>query len=650
MSTINKEKNTIDLLMGNEAIARGAVEGGVQVATGYPGTPSSEVIDTLATENDAFDYYSEWSTNEMVAFESASGAAMVGANSLVAMKNAGLNWTMDMFMTLVYTGVRGGMVIAVADDPDAFYSSTEQDTRPLASYAKILCFEPANQQEAKDMTKKAFQMSKETELPVFLRSVTRISHSSGDVTFGGINKNSKEIGFNRHWKHPYRWNVYGPPGPVNKHKWLIERQPSLAEKAENSEFNSLSLKESKVGVVAAGIGYSFVKEAMDDADLDDLSLLKIGTSYPLPQEKLRKLTSNVEKLLVVEEGEQVVENQVREFAQQEKIVIEVNGKASGNYIPSWGEIDTDVVAESLDRLSHDISTNKAVVDSSKRDSMKEITPPRSSTLCAGCPHIGTYYGLRKALKKEGGEVPIVNGDIGCYEQGGYGIVGEEVKATEEASKPIDVSSPYEILDTIYVMGSGLGVSEGQAKAGYDDGAVVAVAGDSTFFHATLPTLVNAIYNEADLTFLVMDNRWTCMTGHQPDPVTGLNAQRNEAPQFDIKKIVQSLGVGNIHEMDAYNLNKVQESLEDAVNYSGVSVVIAQRECALQVLRRGESPEGMTTVDKEKCIGCKECVSLGCPAITFSDDKAGIDEVLCVNCGMCKQVCPVDAISFDGGSE
>ena len=306
------------LLMGNEAIARGAIEAGVEVISAYPGTPSSEIVETLAETANDFEYYVEWSINEKIAFEVAAGASLIGARSLVTMKNAGLNVAMDTFMTLPYTGIKGGMVIVVADDPGAHYSSNEQDTRFAAVYAEIPCLEPADQQEAKEMTKEAFEISEALELPVFLRSVTRLSHASGDVILGEIKKPLKRIGFNKHWKIPYRWNVYGPPGAVSKHRWLHLQMGKSNNIAEESKFNTLTLPISTdTGIIASGLGSSYAAEAISVLGLEEkLAFLKLGFVNPLPEGKLRKFFKGLKKLIVIEEGDPVIEKQARSFAQE----------------------------------------------------------------------------------------------------------------------------------------------------------------------------------------------------------------------------------------------------------------------------------------------------------------------------------------------
>jgi len=635
------------LLMGNEAIARGAIEAGVEMVAAYPGTPSSEVGETLAEIAKKFSYYVEWSINEKVAFDVAAGASLIGARSLVVMKGAGLNVAMDNFMTLPYTGVKGGMVIVVADDPGAHYSSNEQDSRFAAFYAEIPCLEPADQQEAKEMTIEAFELSEALELPIFLRSVTRLSHASGDVILGKIKKPIKGFGFNKHWKVQYRWNVYGPPGPVSKHKWQLLQIEKAKQIVEKSKFNTISFpKDANIGVIASGLGFSYAVEAIDELALKGkLAFLKLGFANPLPEIKLREFLKGLKKLIVIEEGDPVIERQVRSFAQETFPEIEIFGKERKQILNPYGELNVDCVKKGISKaIGLPIKQNYERINI-KKEIQKKISP-RSSTLCAGCPHLGTYWATKKALQGLEG-VHIVNGDIGCYEQGGYGVFSHKINPTNDNSKAYSISSPYEILDTIYVMGSGIGMAIGQSQVGYKDGKILAVVGDSTFFHAALPSVVNAVCTKADITYLILDNSWTCMTGHQLSPTTGMNTMGEKIEALNIPKIAEAIGVSFIKVVDPYKIEESTQAIREALDFKGPSVVVLQRECALQVQRRKKLKNPKTFIDKDKCSGCKQCLSLGCPAITFDGENkvAGIDTLLCVDCGLCIQVCPFGAISL-----
>ncbi len=377
------------LLMGNEAIARGAIEAGVGVAASYPGTPASEILETLALAAPKLGFHAEWSVNEKVAFEVAAGASITGVRALTSMKNAGLNWVMDMFMTLVYGGVRGGFVIAVGDDPDAHYSSNEQDTRFAAFYGEIPCLEPANPQEAKEMTRYAFELSERLELPVFVRSVTRICHASGDVELGKIEKPERKPVFDRHWKLPWRWNVYGPPGPVEKHRWLHEQMPQMKKLVETLPWNKLELRgKPTFGIIASGIGASYAREAVKMLGLENkVAFLKLGTPTPLPEQLVGRMLKSVKSVLVVEEGEPLVELQVRGLAKDVNPDIKLLGKLTGS-VPPVGEINTDIVAHALAEL-----VKRKISEIRPRVMIKgvinSLVAPRTSTRCAGCPHLGS---------------------------------------------------------------------------------------------------------------------------------------------------------------------------------------------------------------------------------------------------------------------
>ncbi|MEM3597742.1 MAG: thiamine pyrophosphate-dependent enzyme [Candidatus Hadarchaeum sp.] len=634
------------LLMGNEAIARGAIEAGVGLAASYPGTPSSEILETLAEAAPKLGFHVEWSTNEKVAFEVAAGAAITGVRSMTSMKNAGLNWVMDMFMTLVYGGVRGGFLIVVADDPDAHYSSNEQDTRFAAFYGEIPCLEPADAQEAKDMARYAFELSEQLELPVFLRSVTRISHASGDVELGKIEKRDRKPVFDKHWKMAWRWNVYGPPSAVKKHEWLHSRMPKIKEIVEQLPWNRLELKDGQnFGVIASGIGASYASDAIKLLGLEGkVAFLKIGTPTPLPEKLVARLLKAVDTVLVVEEGEPLVELLVKTLAKDTNPKVKILGKLTGE-MPQVGEINIDVVASAVSKiLGREIPVDPQIEKT--REEVRKLVVPRSSTLCAGCPHLGTYWALKRALLTSGGTVPIVNGDIGCYEQGGYGIAGKEYKPSfSTESVRYKIEAPYETLDTNYIMGGGVGLMQGEYHAGYRDGSVVAVAGDSTFFHACLPAVVNAVYNKSKGLFIVMDNSWTAMTGHQPNPVTGITATGSETKSLRVEDVAKALGVEFIRVVDPFDLKATQSAIEEGLKSDKFAIVVTRRICTLQAIRLKQYSGKKMTLDKDTCTGCRLCVSIGCPAITFNVDenKAGIDPIICVGCGICAQVCPVNAI-------
>jgi len=631
------------LLLGNEAIARGAIEAGVEVVAAYPGTPSSEIVEALLQVSTELGFYAEWSVNEKVSFELAVGAALTGVRSLATMKGAGLNVVMDMFLTLPYGGTRGGLVVVVADDPGAHYSSNEQDSRFAAQWAMIPCLEPESHQEAKDMTKFAFALSERLELPVVVRTATRLSHSSGVVKLGEVEASSLGPGFNKHWKLAYRWNVYGPPGPPAKHEWQLARLPMMDQESESLAFNELRRGSEPVAVVTCGTGAAYVREALRDLGLEDrLWLFKTGMVYPIPAEMSLEVLDQCDQILVVEEGDPLVESQLRVLAQGRGIDVEIRGQQIEAFLPRYGELNTQLVCDALVRLMG-LSPG---VDEARKEIKREVASlviPRSSALCAGCSHLGTYWALRQAMGEQADAVHIANGDIGCYEQAGYGVKGEMPEPSDAPMAHHDSTILYDFLDTLYVMGSGVSMAQGQVRAGYTAGEVVAVAGDSTFFHACMPGLLNAVWNGTKLTFVVMDNFWTSMTGHQACPATGMTAVGQPAKTILIEDVARSLGVEFVEVVDPYDLRGTAGAIQRALAFEGVAVVVTRGECMLQILRRERRYREPYTVTDD-CVVCGECVKLGCPAITFSEEEgAGIDQILCVGCDICAQLCPCGAI-------
>jgi indolepyruvate ferredoxin oxidoreductase, alpha subunit len=646
------------LLMGNEAIARGAVEAGIQLGAAYPGTPSSEIMESLAEAAKKLGFYVEWSTNEIVAFEVAAGAAIVGGRALFACKNAGLNVVMDLLMTIPYTGVRGGLVIAVADDPGAWYSSNEQDTRVAGFYAEIPVYEPADQQEAKDMTKEAFDLSEKIELPVMVRSCTRLSHASGDLVLGEINREKNTLAFDRHWKVPYRWNVYGPPGPVAKHNWQKEKMPEMTEYSENTSFNKyLPAKNgSKVGVITSGIASNYTREALKYLKVhDDVHLMILGMPYPAPPQKLAQMLTECDSVLCIEEGDPLIERQVHQIVTENQLKIKVYGRISGGFVPKVDELDPDKVMKSLSGF---LEVEAPGVDEQRKqlkEQLGEMVSARSSSWCAGCPHLGSFWALKKALPR--GKVNIINTGIGCYEMSGYGIASSPIDAKDtKESKLWPALTPYEMTDTLYIMGSETGLSQGQYHVGYKDGKIVSILGDSSFFHTNLAPIANAVYNKAEQLILVLDNFWTCMTGHQPNPGTGITAMGEETAPPSIEDICKAFGVKYVRSVDSYDLTETKNIIAEALDHKGgPAVVVSRRLCALQRLRelkktRTKAPEYKVN---EKCTGCKQCLYLGCPAIGFDltltnangqKGVAFIDPLQCVGCGLCAQqeVCVFDA--------
>ncbi|MHB8946736.1 MAG: thiamine pyrophosphate-dependent enzyme [Bacillota bacterium] len=694
---LSQKPGTEAVLLGNHAMARGAVEAGVHLVSAYPGTPSSEISEALNDASLAQGFHSQWSTNEKVAFDVAAGAALVGRRSLVTMKTAGLSVAADTFLTVPYGGVKGGFVIIVADDPDAHFSSTEHDSRPMARQAEILCLEPADGGEAKEMVRQAFDLSERLELPVLVRSVARVSHGSANVTLGPIEKLDRRPVFNKHYGMSYRWDVYGTPGTKAKHEWLVRQFEKLEAYADESPFNELKLVAdravggpgsggARLGLLAAGLGSAYAYEAVQHLGLaGQVNWLKLGTPYPLPPKKLAEFLKSCDRVLVVEEGTSFVEGLVREVAQRLGVKVEIIGKGVDTAMPLWGEVNTDMVVRALAPLAGaDVAKagakpgaeakagarakagatdavttaagEAAVADAAARAALKaELEAslcPRSSTLCAGCPHMGSYWGLRLALQKQPKDsVHILNGDIGCYEQAGYGLFAENLNSDQD-HQAWKAQTVYEMLDTIYVMGSAVGMAQGQSLAGYDRGKVVAVAGDSSFFHAALPAVANLAWNGGNVVFMVLDNRWTAMTGHQPSPTTGRVGNGSESVSLDIASAAKALGIKNVYTADAYDVKSVQKVVEEAFAADGVAVIVVSGECRLQTTRRERHVvRPVTVVDPAKCNGCGICLQVGCPGLGLAEDgkKVEIDQLQCNSCGLCMQACNRKAIHTEGGA-
>jgi len=611
------------LLLGNEAIARGAVEAGVQVATSYPGTPASEILETIAMVSSKLGIHAEWSTNEKVAFEVAIGAAISGVRALSAMKHVGVNWAADPLFAVNQTGVTGGLVLVTADDPGAYASQNEQDNRHYALASEVLMLEPADVQEAKEMTVNAFDISEKLELPVMVRPTTRICHSRADVVLGPIRMERKRGAFK---KEPMRW-VMMASRSWQRHKWLHDRLPQMQDLVEKLEFNRLEMNGDELGIIASGVSYGYVKEAARKLHVEDrISLLKVGT-YPLPKASISKLLDSVKTILVLEEVEPIVEQHVKAIAYEERSDVEIRGKLTGDVQRQW-DLNVDSAIESLARVMEIKYERMPPEREALVKSAVETVPARILGLCAGCPHTATYYALKRAVYRVAKGQAIYSGDIGCYTLG--------------ANQPIDMQ------DTNYCMGASIGVGCGFSQAGVKE-PVVATIGDSTFIHAGIPALINAVYNKARLTVVVFDNRATAMTGFQPHPGTGVTALGKRTKEIRIEDLAKACGVEFVEVVDPYRLDDTVAAMRRALRCDGVSVVISRRQCIREALREarrmgvGVQPYN---VDEKKCNGCKVCITMfGCPAITWNKDAkvAEIDQVLCTGCGVCPQACPLKAI-------
>ncbi len=581
-----------ELLSGNEAIARGAYEAGVTVATGYPGTPSTEILEVAVR---FADIYCEWSPNEKVALEVAAGAALTGARAIATMKHVGLNVAADPLMTLAGTGTVGGLVIVVADDPGMHSSQNEQDTRHYARFARIPLLEPSDSQEAKEFMALGLEISEQYRTPVILRSVTRVSHSRSLVELCDRKPSEKTIGFE---KEPSRFvaiPLWARPMRVRAE----ERLARLTEGANTSPVNRIEWRGRKLGILTEGIPYQYVRDVFPDA-----SVLKLGWSYPFPDELIRKFAEGVEELLIVEELDDLVEEHVRALG------ISCRGK---DVVPRIGELSPDVLQGVRAKLSGDCPpASGAAVRAVRTDDL----PGRPPVLCSGCPHRGIYHVLGKF------DV-IVTGDIGCYSLG--------------------VLPPLNRMDTLVCMGAGVSMAHGMDKAG-EPRRVVGILGDSTFFHSGITGLLDIAYNRGASTIIVVDNRTTAMTGHQPHPGTGRTLMGQETPSVSIEDIGRACGIRNVVTVDPYDVKKTTAVLKAAIFSDEPWLVVSRGACVLDVRQRLGSPRHL---NEDVCRECGVCLKLGCPALEGGGAVPQVNPMLCAGCGLCNQICPVGAIEFEG---
>ncbi|MBI2853562.1 MAG: indolepyruvate ferredoxin oxidoreductase subunit alpha [Chloroflexi bacterium] len=616
-------------MLGNEAIARGAIEAGVQVAAAYPGTPSSEILETLAEVAGELGIYAEWSVNEKVAFEVALAASICGLRALASMKHVGVNVAHDSLMTASYMGAKGGLVLVAADDPWMWSSQNEQDSRYVAEQAYVPVLEPSSVQEAKDMMASAFGLSEQFGQVFMFRSVTRIGHGRSDVVLGEISRTRREASFE---KNPARM-VYTPAVARKNKPLMLERFARIRHAVNELPFNQLRLAAgAKLGVVASGLSYAYVVEALNVLDLNDrISMLKIGTPHPLPAKLVSQLLLSVEEVLVVEELEPFVETHIKALAQESGITLKVHGK---DMIPLIGELSTRAVIEAIGKLANrPIPTSFAVADKLAQD-VAGMIPLRPPALCPGCPHRASNYVIKIASKRVArdygdGVEPIYPSDIGCYTL---------------ANNP-----PLESVDSVICMGGSFGIANGLAHV--LKAPIVAHLGDSTFFHSGIPPLINAVYNKARITMLVLDNSATAMTGFQPHPGTGNTATGEITDAVKIEDVARACGVKFVEVADPFDLKMAIEVLEKAMRFDGPAVVVMRSPCVIVLQRekkkKGEAivPYRVLRVLEDRCNEkCNTCVALlGCPAILKQDGKKVIDASMCPGCGLCSRVCPYKAI-------
>jgi indolepyruvate ferredoxin oxidoreductase, alpha subunit len=618
------------LLMGNEAIARGALEAGVKVCAAYPGNPSSEIIGSLSSAAEAMDLHVEWSVNEKVAMEVVAAASFAGLRGLCSMKQNGLNVAADFLLNLNLTGTQGGLVVVVADDPGGISSTNEEDSRIFAKIGNLPLLEPATFQEAKDMTRWAFSLSEDLGLPVMVRSVTRVSHARGNVRLDALPRPVTKARFDTS-----RPRLAFPPLP--SHKALLHKMDQAKPLFETSPYNVYRGPEKpELLLITSGSGWMYSLEAVINLGVQDrVGLLKLGTTWPLPAALVLKHLKQAETVLFVEEVDPFLENNVKELFAQHCMDIGLKrfyGKAAGT-MPSTGEIGPEIVSSALQSLLNVVYKPRPEDYTIKaHEAAAELVPARALGFCAGCPHRATYWAVKRALALDGRE-GIVLGDIGCY---GLGMG----------------PSGFFQMKTIHAMGSGAGLASGLGQLdrfGLSQ-PVLAVCGDSTFYHAAMPALVNARYNGANFVLLLLDNSATAMTGFQPHPGTGRTATGKEAPVLDLKRICESLGA-RVEVADPFDISATTDAMLGLLqDKQGVKVLILKRECAL-VRSKKQKKLYNVEVNQERCLGetcgCNRLCTrvFKCPGLYWdrATGKAGIDEAICTGCGVCAEICPASAI-------
>lgn len=594
-------------LLGNEAAVRGAVESGVAVAATYPGTPSSEIGDVLSRVAKDADIYFEFSTNEKVALEVAAAAAASGLRSFTFMKHVGLNVAADSFVSAVYSGVNGGMIILSADDPSMFSSQNEQDNRHYARLANIPMIEPSNPQEIKDLMKYGYELSEEYKIPILMRTTTRVSHMRGIVELGS-KVAPKKIGYFE--KDPKRF-VPVPSSARLMHEELILKMEKLEDVVNNSPYNEIFDNGGKIGFITSGSAFNYVMDVVNENELP-INVLKLTLSYPFPEKRVLEFIEELDSIIVAEEVDPVMEKEILALLGKNGLNKKVYGKLDGTF-PMIFEYSPDIILEGLGKIMN--------VETEKVNQHDIPLPARPPTLCPGCPHRAAYYAVKKAGKDLNLDV-IYPTDIGCYTLG--------------------IESPYEMADYLLSMGSSIGTSCGFSKS--VDQNIVSFIGDSTFFHAGVPPLMNAVHNKDRFVLVILDNRTTAMTGGQPHPGLPVDGMGDTAPELSIEKIVEAVGVEFLEVINPLNIKKSQEVFEKALQYDGVAVVISKYPCVLLKTEKAKK-RALMDVDPEKCDKCLDCLkNLTCPAIYMNDEGyVNIDAAACKGCTVCIQMCPEKAI-------
>ena len=657
------------MIMGNQAIALGALKAGVNLVAGYPGTPSSEIIEFISKYKSKTGTYVEWSVNEKAAAEVAAGASYAGSRTLITMKQVGLNVASDPVMCLSYVGVKGGMVIVSADDPGPISSQTEQDTRNFAQYSKLPCFDPSTPLEAYEMIQEAFELSEKYNTPVILRPTTRVDHAYESMDFPELSECRKRGEFEKDSK---RWVIF-PRASYNNHKRIFERNEKVlpadfskskwntvveysrseciettAKTQPKSQVVSISPSDnsttvSPVAFAAGGISYCYLMEALSLLGLKDIPVLKIGTPYPFPKPLAEEFLKSHEQIIVFEELDPVIEENLIKIAGSSRVNCQIRGKLDGT-VPEAGELSVEIIKEILDSLSLSGSIRQSAQDSDVQIPNRVCSaniaassagmtqsapdlPVRPPVLCAGCPHRGAFYAVKQAMK---GKKTVYCGDIGCYTLGN--------------------AMPLDMTDTCLCMGADITMAQGFYH-NEPDRYCFSFIGDSTFFASGITGVVNAVYNQAKQTICILDNSTTAMTGHQPHPGTGVTMMGEIVEKISIEKILNAIGVKPVITVNPFDQKAAVEAVQKASETPGVSAIIFKAPCIAIAQKVGWEKPHALSVDTAKCIGCRKCINeLGCPALSVSLTKnekgkqlVEIEKSLCTGCSLCSQVCPVKAI-------
>ena len=610
-------------LLGNEAAVRGVIEAGVSIAATYPGTPSSEIGNVLSMLAKEANIYFEFSTNEKVAMEVAATAAASGLRSFTFMKHVGMNVASDSFMTTAYSGVKGGMVILSADDPSLFSSQNEQDTRNYARLANVPVLEPSNCQEVKDMVKYAFELSEEFGLPVIVRTTTRVSHMRGVVEFGDVKDNSSNN--DNHWKRghfdkdPSKF-VPVPAFAGDMHVRLWDKIHKIEELTNKSDLNTEIefSSDKKYGVIASSSAYNYAHDVVKFNGLN-ADILKLGFSYPFPQEKVAEFLSDLDEVFIVEEVDPIIERDTLATVGAKNLDVIVHGKLD-NTFPLYHEFNSDVVADGFNKVLN-FKEDKLTSYSSSLEKLSEDIPSRAPVLCAGCPHRAMYYGINKAIEELGlkAEDVVFASDIGCYTLG--------------------INPPYNAADYLLSMGSSVG--DGCGFSVSTDQKVASFIGDSTFFHSGVSPLINAVHNKHNFVLTVLDNRITAMTGGQPNPGIPVDGMGDDAPEVSIRKLALACGCDYVRVINPFNLEQVVKTYKEAFERDDTAVIISKAPCTLI---KGLAKKPPVKFIESNCNYCDKCVNeLACPAISKIDGKITIDEAQCDGCNVCIQVCKYGAL-------